>query len=309
MMKHHDNHADCRPGRPFGGDALMEIYKRKSLDGEYLEKMNQPLLLLNASEIPPKDSLKLYQRNNFPFWVFEFVVKGQGTVEIEDNCFSVSQGSIYILPKNRDHRIYSSVENPWIKRFFLLVGTLPEQLLKSYRIENNYHFPDCGDEHAANVFSEMIELFNLKSSDMNDRAASLLLTLVQYLSKSANGETPLSSNALKIRHYLDRMLYKALNLDRMSSDLAMPRNKIIKICKSELRQTPYDYFLSRKVNIGKTMLAAKGTLISEVAAKLNFVDQYHFSRIFKARTGISPSEYKKQLLASEGGAPSQDGRT
>ena len=35
-----------------------------------------------------------------------------------------------------------------------------------------------------------------------------------------------------------------------------------------------------KIDISKTMLAGKGVLISEVAAKLNFTDQYHFSRIF-----------------------------
>ena len=68
----------------------------------------------------------------------------------------------------------------------------------------------------------------------------------------------------------------------------------IKVCKEELRQPPYDYFLMRKIDISKTMLAGKGVLISEVAAKLNFTDQYHFSRIFKEKTGRSPSEFRME---------------
>ena len=36
--------------------------------------------------------------------------------------------------------------------------------------------------------------------------------------------------------------------------------------------------------------------ISEIAALLNFTDQYHFSRIFKARNGIAPSVYRKKLV-------------
>ena len=39
-----------------GGDSLMQIYGQKSLGDEYLKNLDQPLVLLNANEIPPKDS-------------------------------------------------------------------------------------------------------------------------------------------------------------------------------------------------------------------------------------------------------------
>ena len=226
--------------------------------------------------------------------MFELVIKGKGHVEIEAEQFSVSPNDIYILPQNRNHMIFSQPDAPWIKRYFLVIGTLPEYLLRSYHLENKFYFPQCKGEYFRHLFDEMIELFQLKSHDMNDRAAGVLLQLIQYLAKHAAGEKPLSSQALKIRHYLDRMLYRKLDLRRMSREIAIPRNRIIKVCKEELRQTPYDYFLTRKIDISKTMLAGKGVLISEVAAKLNFTDQYHFSRIFKGKTGMSPSEFRME---------------
>lgn len=280
--------------RKIGRDSLMKIYGQKSLGDEYLENLAQPLVLLNANEIPPKDSFLLYERKNFPFWVFELVIKGKGHVEIEAEQFSVSPNDIYILPQNRNHMIFSQPDAPWIKRYFLVIGTLPEYLLRSYHLENKFYFPQCKGEYFRHLFDEMIELFQLKSHDMNDHAAGVLLQLIQYLAKHAAGEKPLSAQALKIRHYLDRMLYKKLDLHRMSREIAIPRNRIIKVCKEELRQTPYDYFLMRKIDISKTMLAGKGVLISEVAAKLNFTDQYHFSRIFKEKTGRSPSEFRME---------------
>lgn len=272
----------------------MQIYGQKSLEDEFLKNLDQPLVLLNANEIPQKDSFLLYERKNFPFWVFEFVIRGKGHVKINEEQFSVSQGDIYILPRNRNHVIFSEADAPWIKRYFVVIGTLPERLLSSYHLENKFYFPQCKGEYFRHQFDEMIELFQLKSHDMHDRAAGVLLQLIQYLAKYAAGEKPLSSQALKIRHYLDRMLYKKLDLRRMSREIAIPRNRIIKVCKEELRQTPYDYFLMRKIDISKTMLAGKGVLISEVAAKLNFTDQYHFSRIFKGKTGMSPSEFRME---------------
>ena len=278
--------------RRYGRDALLEIYEKKALGETYLNSLNLPLMLLNANEIPPKDSLLCYERRNFPFWVFEFIVRGQGTVKIEEESFSVSQGDIYILPRNRSHFIFARKEAPWIKRYFRLTGTLPEMLLKSYNLENRYFFPQCREEHFQHIFQEMIELFRLKSHDMNDRAALLLLQLIQYLANRASGEVPLTTQALKIRHYLDRMLYGKLNLDRMSRDLSIPRNRIIQVCREELKRTPYDYFLARKIDIAKSMLNVRDIRISEVAAKLNFTDQYHFSRVFKQKTGTSPSDFR-----------------
>ena len=219
--------------RKIGRDSLMKIYGQKSLGDEYLENLAQPLVLLNANEIPPKDSFLLYERKNFPFWVFELVIKGKGHVEIEAEQFSVSPNDIYILPQNRNHMIFSQPDAPWIKRYFLVIGTLPEYLLRSYHLENKFYFPQCKGEYFRHLFDEMIELFQLKSHDMNDRAAGVLLQLIQYLAKHAAGEKPLSAQALKIRHYLDRMLYKKLDLHRMSREIAIPRNRIIKVCKEE----------------------------------------------------------------------------
>ena len=88
------------------------------------------------------------------------------------------------------------------------------------------------------------------------------------------------------------MLYGKLNLDRMSRDLSIPRNRIIQICREELKRTPYDYFLARKIDIAKSMLTVRDIRISEIAAKLNFTDPYHFSRMFKEKTGLSPSDFR-----------------
>ena len=121
----------------------MQIYGQKSLEDEFLKNLDQPLVLLNANEIPRKDSFLLYERKNFPFWVFELVIKGKGHVKIEEEQFSVFQGDIYILPRNRNHVIFSETDAPWIKRYFVVIGTLPEHLLSSYHLENKFYFPQC----------------------------------------------------------------------------------------------------------------------------------------------------------------------
>ena len=45
--------------RKTGRDFLMQIYGQKSLEDEFLKNLDQPLVLLNANEIPRKDSFLL----------------------------------------------------------------------------------------------------------------------------------------------------------------------------------------------------------------------------------------------------------
>jgi len=41
--------------------------------------------------------------------------------------------------------------------------------------------------------------------------------------------------------------------------------------------------------------------VAEIAAELGFCDQFHFSRVFRAITGCSPLQYRKNRLPSEQG--------
>jgi AraC-like DNA-binding protein len=57
--------------------------------------------------------------------------------------------------------------------------------------------------------------------------------------------------------------------------------------------TPYQYFIHIKIQKAKSLLTQKDASVKEVAYKLGFDDQFYFSRLFKNKTGFSPSELKR----------------
>jgi two-component system response regulator YesN len=48
-----------------------------------------------------------------------------------------------------------------------------------------------------------------------------------------------------------------------------------------------------KLDLAKELLANEKTSVTDVATTLGYADIYHFSKLFKAKTGFAPSEYKK----------------
>ncbi len=64
------------------------------------------------------------------------------------------------------------------------------------------------------------------------------------------------------------------------------------VFKSAMRMSPREYVLSCRFAEARTRLSATMTPIQEVAAQTGFHDPFHFSRLFKARFRMSPSQYR-----------------
>ena len=55
--------------------------------------------------------------------------------------------------------------------------------------------------------------------------------------------------------------------------------------------TPYRYIETIRINKSKELLKYNNDIV-EVALKLGFNDQSHFTKTFKKLTGLTPEEYK-----------------
>ena len=55
---------------------------------------------------------------------------------------------------------------------------------------------------------------------------------------------------------------------------------------------PHQYLLERKIEIAGILLKESAKPVKLIAAEIGFPDEYYFSRLFKKRTGVSPSDYR-----------------
>ena len=59
--------------------------------------------------------------------------------------------------------------------------------------------------------------------------------------------------------------------------------------------TPYQYYIHIKIHKAESLLGQEGIPVKEAAFRMGFEDQYYFSRLFKNKTGVSPSDWKKVI--------------
>ena len=63
--------------------------------------------------------------------------------------------------------------------------------------------------------------------------------------------------------------------------------------------TPAQYILSLRISNAQTLLESTNYNVTEIADIVGYDNPLYFSRIFKKQSGMSPSEFRKQLQSSQ----------
>ena len=66
--------------------------------------------------------------------------------------------------------------------------------------------------------------------------------------------------------------------------------------QQEYGETPYRYFLKKKLELAMLMLRNTRKTIKEIAFELSFSDPYYFSSLFKRKYGFSPRKARENSL-------------
>jgi AraC-like DNA-binding protein len=65
-----------------------------------------------------------------------------------------------------------------------------------------------------------------------------------------------------------------------------------RICNEILQKTTTEVITDRIILEAKRMLMDKGLTVNEIATKLGFDDYSYFTRLFKKKSGITPTNFR-----------------
>lgn len=99
----------------------------------------------------------------------------------------------------------------------------------------------------------------------------------------------------KIISYFQDHYSEKISLDHIAENMYLSPFYISKIFKSETGDTPINYLINIRLERAKILLEnGDNGSIQEIAAMVGYDDAYHFSKLFKKRYGMSPSEARKR---------------
>lgn len=245
------------------------------------------------------DGSYFISRKNSPIYVFEYILSGQGTVKSDSTEFTAVKGDMYVLHKQSNHVYYSDAKNPWTKIWFNARGPLIDNLIHIYKLHNVNHIRNAGTRE---LFYKVLDIAGSRDKSNEDifNEASLvfheiLLDIAKDIHKNAVQHSP---EAIKLRNYLDKNVMRAISLKELSDIVYRSPSQTIRIFKNDFGITPYNYLLSKKLEVAKLMLLNTTMSVKEISLSLSFADEHYFSNYFKSKTGVSPSKFKPETESS-----------
>jgi AraC-like DNA-binding protein len=128
-------------------------------------------------------------------------------------------------------------------------------------------------------------------------SAALLTRLVAIQGAKRTDSQPQGISDATRRIVLDlieRQLATPPRVDELALICALAPADFLRAFRDEFGMTPHQFVLDRRIAKAKQLLAEEASL-TMVALELGFASHGHFTATFHARTGITPSEYRRRM--------------
>src|SRR5580704_3468018 len=108
-----------------------------------------------------------------------------------------------------------------------------------------------------------------------------------------------SARLRRIRELVDAKMEDDLNLDEMAQSVGLSTAHFARMFRKSTGATPHQFVLRQRLERAKAMLRAPDARVLDVAVACGFKTQQHFAQAFRDFWGITPTEYRQDLIDSE----------
>ncbi len=248
---------------------------------------------------PPQFSYQV----NFPR--LELVVKGEYANQIEDSNSGIAQvkvltgDALYIPPNCWNKPLWD--EDCTVLSLLFGRRQLGFSLVSKRKNDPSFfdvqkHSIQTRTGHAIDHILEALNAIGRESrkSPMDEHLLAALMSYSQsMLSDPTHSETKRSEEVYQgICIYIQENFHRSITRSSIASRFSISPNHLSRLFRQQGHMTLADYITWVRIDRAKFMLKRYSFRLNEVATRCGFQDVNYFFRVFKTKTGLTPSEYR-----------------
>ncbi|RFB17430.1 AraC family transcriptional regulator [Bacillus sp. HNG] len=231
-----------------------------------------------------------------------FIIDGDGYIKINGEIYNLLPKHAYLFPKQHEHSFHFEKISSTIDVKFDIINRKLEDLLK----DNSPSMPYFIGESP-----KLQELFKLSVMNLKEPNPILLyridVVFKDFLLSIAQENMP-SQNSINrsiytkmneyhpnfpIMDYLSENLQSKITLEDIAQRFNFHPHYIIELFRKIYDTTPMNFLQDIRIEKSKEYLEFSSFTITEIAELIGLSAPY-FSRLFRKKEGISPTEYREQ---------------
>jgi len=226
-----------------------------------------------------------------------YLTRGKGVFETQGETHQVEAGNAFLLLPNVWHKYKPVFEVGWHEHWIGFKGVFFDNIRKENILAPEHTVFNPGiNKRIIDAFQLIFEEVKEQKPMFQIRACSAIVTILAELvtlDSRKNQPNYYQEIVEKTKGIMTANIFNNINITEIAARQGISTQWLNEIFRKYTLMTPYQYFIHMKINKAMQLLEEEKASVKEVAYKLGFEYRYHFSRLFKNKTGVAPSEWKK----------------
>jgi AraC-like DNA-binding protein len=227
-----------------------------------------------------------------------YISEGKGVMECDQGKFQVKPGSIMIIRPGIWHRYRPEKKIGWQENYIGFDGEMARHLLDQSVFSSGQAVIHCGyREEFIDTYFKIYDLVLEEAPGFQQITSGLVIKLlgniVAYKKQLDFSGKHIEQIIQKVRFYIHEHIEHEIDLQNMAEDHQIGYSYFRKMFKKYTGVSPHQYHLELKVMRARELILTTEKSIKEIGYELGFKSIYYFSRFFKNKVGVNPSELKR----------------
>ena len=261
-----------------------------------------------------------FEGEQHDFWEFIYIDKGKMLITAGNKQYVLRAGELAFHKPGEFHAVcaYEDIPSNFIISAFDCSNTcmryFEHRILTLNSRERDYLYEAV--RHGKQAFTTIQSPRSVSSLEISEteipfgevqivqaNLEMLLLTLLQSGDSvriqprviSYTEKTRYRQLTANVKNYLEEHIQQSLTLSKIGTDLGYSVPQMKKLFREETQRGIIDYFIDMKMDEAKRLIREGTFTITQIAAQLGYENVGYFSRLFKLREDMTPSEYSRSI--------------
>ncbi len=277
---------------------LYAIYSSLSEEniGDYLKNISC------SQEYHPRDanSIFCFPYESHKFMEFAIQISGWSVITLNKNGYVLKKNQMILIDKNTEHRLLIDFHqsDPVVMLWIATTNDTVRPGVTTYAsgiVEKRWALDIIAP--AGFLLDGILREISTNLPDKNKAICSylstyliLLIRKITFSNKIWDSDRKMSV-VRKVQEYILDNISRKISLQELSDIVSLSPSYLCRVFKHCTGTTVFQYILDTRIRLATQCLVSSDLTLAEIAEKFGFYDQFHFSKVFKTYTHISPSSY------------------
>ena len=227
------------------------------------------------------------------YWLLHFVVSGKGMFRTSRGEYSLGKNDIFIIRPHEITYYEADSDEPWE---YVWIGFESSLDLPSRLTENDVLYAPF----LAEIFRGAVSARDVSEGGKGFEAflCSKIWEIVSRFEETEAHLSPVAGDYVRAAvNMMENEYHSGITVEDIAERLHLNRSHFSTTFKRVTGRSPREYLMSLRMKKAAELLCIKGLGVTVTAASVGYPDVFSFSRAFKNRYGVSPSEYIKAKRA------------